>query len=105
MLAGLRLPKDVSPVSPRYPLVDKGSWHHGEEDINRLRGEAIANNGVKYRWLDFIKIAALGWLILEVDRVCLILYDRWWRRWYQRLVEIMKLLGFSRCDVDQAVFF
>ena len=28
------------------------------------------------------------------------------RRWYQRLVEIMLThLGFSRCDVDQAVFF
>ena len=27
------------------------------------------------------------------------------RRWYQRLVEIMKALGFKRCDVDQAVFY
>ncbi|PPQ83632.1 hypothetical protein CVT26_000950 [Gymnopilus dilepis] len=27
------------------------------------------------------------------------------RRWYQRLVEIMKELGFSRCEVDQAVFY
>jgi len=28
------------------------------------------------------------------------------RRWYQRLVEIMvKLLGFARCDMDQAMFF
>ncbi|KDR64888.1 hypothetical protein GALMADRAFT_82558 [Galerina marginata CBS 339.88] len=27
------------------------------------------------------------------------------RRWYKRLVEIMKLLGFTVCDVDQAVFF
>ncbi|CAA7264973.1 unnamed protein product [Cyclocybe aegerita] len=27
------------------------------------------------------------------------------RRWYQRLVEIMVLLGFEQCAVDQAVFF
>lgn len=27
------------------------------------------------------------------------------RRWYQKLVDIMLKLGFSRCDVDQAVFF
>ena len=76
-LAGVKLSKGVSPVCLRYPLVNKGSWHHGEEDINRLRGEAIADNGVKCKRLDFIEIAALGWLILKVDRVCLILYDRW----------------------------
>ena len=27
------------------------------------------------------------------------------RRWYQKLVEIMEKLGFSRCEVDQAVFY
>jgi hypothetical protein len=27
------------------------------------------------------------------------------RRWYQRLVEIMKSLGFLQCEVDQAVFY
>ena len=27
------------------------------------------------------------------------------RRWYQLLVEIMMALGFSRCEVDQAVFY
>jgi hypothetical protein len=27
------------------------------------------------------------------------------RRWYQCLVEIMKLLGFLQCEVDQAVFY
>src|ERR1700733_3524579 len=27
------------------------------------------------------------------------------RHWYQKLVEIMLKLGFSRCDVNQAVFF
>lgn len=27
------------------------------------------------------------------------------RRWYQKLVEIMNALKFTRCDVDQAVFF
>jgi len=26
------------------------------------------------------------------------------RRWYQKLVEIMEKLGFSQCEVDQAVF-
>jgi hypothetical protein len=27
------------------------------------------------------------------------------RRWYQRLVEIMREMSFSRCEVDQAVFY
>ena len=27
------------------------------------------------------------------------------RRWYQRLCEIMSSIGFSRCDVDMAVFY
>ena len=27
------------------------------------------------------------------------------RRWYQQLVEIMTALGFSRCEVDQVVFY
>ena len=27
------------------------------------------------------------------------------RRWYQKLVDIMSMLGFKRCEVDQAVFF
>ena len=27
------------------------------------------------------------------------------RCWYQRLVKIMEVLGFKRCDVDQAVFY
>ena len=83
-LAGVKLSKGVSPVYPYYLLVNKCSWHYGEEDINRLRGEAIADNGVKCRRLDFIEIAALGWLILKVDRVCLVLCDRWWRRRYWR---------------------
>ena len=27
------------------------------------------------------------------------------RRWYKKLVEIMEVMGFKRCDVDQAVFY
>ena len=78
----MKLPKDISPVYLYYLLVNKGRRHYRKEDINRLRGKAIANDRVKYRRLDFVKIAAFGWLILKVDRVSLILYDRQWRRRY-----------------------
>ena len=44
------------------------------------------------------------------DKVCRLLKTLYGlkqsgRRWYQCLVEIMKLLGFLQCEVDQAVFY